>query len=234
MSKPYVILHMLVSIDGKITGEYMDLQVTNALTEEYYRINREYMADAYCCGRVTMEGSFTGGVKPDLSKYIGNVVERNDYVAKLWDYYAISIDPHGRLGWYGAEIKDYDPGYDNAHIIEILTEHVSDEYLAFLKDKGISYLFCGKDCVDVDVMLTKLNDYFGIKTILLEGGGLTDTLFFNANAIDEISLVMVPVVDGDKEGKDLFSDKGSNVLESFNIKEIKLLPNNGVWLNYVK
>ena len=52
---------MLISIDGKITGKYMDEPTTIALTEEYYRINREYKADAYCCGRVTMEGSFTGG-----------------------------------------------------------------------------------------------------------------------------------------------------------------------------
>lgn len=234
MSKPYVILHMLVSIDGKVTGKYMDLPTTTALTEEYYSINRKYKADAYCCGRVTMEGSFTGGVKPDLSNYVGVSVERVDYVAKKWGYYAISIDPHGRLGWYGSEIKDYDPGYDNAHIIEILTEQASDEYFAFLKDKGISYLICGKEEVDVDLMLTKLSDIFSIKTILLEGGGLTDTLFFNAKAIDELSLVMVPVIDGDKEGKDLFSAKGKDVLESFKLKEIKPLPNNGLWINYVK
>ena len=49
--KPYIILHMLVSIDGKITGDYMNTDAANTLCEEYYRINREYQADAFACGR---------------------------------------------------------------------------------------------------------------------------------------------------------------------------------------
>ena len=212
----------------------MDIPTTNALTEEYYRINREYKADAYCCGRVTMEGSFIGGAIPDLEKYKGICVERKDRVQKIWDYYAVSIDPRGRLGWYGGEIKDYDPGYDNAHIIEVLTDQVSDEYVAFLEDKGISYIFCGKDRIDVDLMLNKLYKKFGIKKLMLEGGGLTDTLFLNAKVIDEMSLVVVPVVDGDKEGKNLFSGKEMEVSCEYKIKEVKILPNNGLWLNYVK
>lgn len=234
MNRPYVILHMLISIDGKITGKYMDEPTTIALTEEYYRINREYKADAYCCGRVTMEGSFTGGAKPDLTPFKNIVIERKDKIQKKWGYYAISIDPHGRLGWYGSEIKDYDIGYDNAHIIEILTDNVSDEHIAFLESKGISYLFCGNEKVDVNLMLKKLYEGFGIKTIMLEGGGLTDTLFLNAGVIDELSLVVVPTIDGDCEGKDLFSGKTLNILEQYKIKDVKLLPNNGLWLNYVK
>ena len=75
INRPYVILHMLISIDGKITGKYMDEPTTIALTEEYYRINREYKADAYCCGRVTMEGSFTGGAKPDLTPFKNIVLQ---------------------------------------------------------------------------------------------------------------------------------------------------------------
>ena len=46
---------MLTSIDGKITGEYLSSPVGETLCEEYYRINREYKADAYLCGRITME-----------------------------------------------------------------------------------------------------------------------------------------------------------------------------------
>ena len=108
---------MLISIDGKITGKYMDEPTTIALTEEYYRINREYKADAYCCGRVTMEGSFTGGAKPDLTPFKNISIDRKDKIQKKWGYYAISIDPHGRLGWYGSEIKDYDMPFDSKNAI---------------------------------------------------------------------------------------------------------------------
>ena len=38
-------------------------------SELYYQINRDYQADAYACGRVTMEGSFTGGGYPGLREF---------------------------------------------------------------------------------------------------------------------------------------------------------------------
>ena len=233
MSRPYVILHMLISTDGKITGEYMNTEVGASLIEEYYRINREYSADAYACGRITMEGSFTQGVKPDLTPYLGAKIPHEDHVAKTSNYYAVAIDPHGRLGWYGSEILDEDPGYDQAHIIEILTDDIKDEYLAFLQEKGISYVFCGEEKIDVNLACEKLYNLFGIKKLMLEGGGLTDSLFLNADCIDEMSLVVVPLVDGNKNSIDLFAgeNKGFN---HFKIKDIRTLPNEGLWVIYVK
>lgn len=231
VEKPYIILHMLVSIDGKITGDYMSTETAGALCEEYYRINREYRADAFVCGRITMEGSFTQGVKPDLMQYKGLKMSHEDYVAKQHKYYAVSIDPHGRLGWYGSEIKDEDPGYDNAHIIEVLTDDIQDEYLFFLKQKGISYIFCGKEKIDIQVMNEKLYLLFGIKKLMLEGGGLTDSLFLEADYIDEMSLVIVPLVDGSKDGVNLFEEKSCNIQE-YELKTVEKLPQNGLWLNY--
>ncbi len=231
--KPYIVLHMLISIDGKITGGYMNTDVASALCEEYYRINREYKADAFACGRITMEGSFTQGVKPDLTPYEGVRFPREDYIAKQHGYYAVSIDPHGRLGWYGSEIKDEDPGYDDAHIIEVLTDDIQEEYLAFLRDKGISYIFCGKEKIDVKLMNEKLVKFFGIKKLMLEGGGLTDSLFLDADCIDEMSLVVVPLIDVDKDGIDLFAGKSCNVQE-YALKSCEKLTANGLWLNYVK
>ena len=38
-------------------------------TEIYYDINRELKSDGFICGRVTMEGSFTGGWYPALKEY---------------------------------------------------------------------------------------------------------------------------------------------------------------------
>ena len=229
--KPYIILHMLVSLDGKITGDYMNTETAEALCGEYYRINRAYHADAFACGRITMEGSFTQGVKPDLAPYQGLSIPHEDCVVKQHGYYAVSIDPHGRLGWYGSEIKDEDPGYDNAHIIEVLTDDIQDAYLTFLRSKGISYIFCGKEKIDVRLMNEKLYSLFGIKKLMLEGGGLTDSLFLDADSIDEMSLVVVPLVDGSKDGIDLFAGKSCKVKE-YELNTVEKLPRHGLWLNY--
>ena len=231
--KPYVILHMLISIDGKITGDYMNTKTAEELCNEYYRINREYKADGFLCGRITMEGSFTNWQKPDLAKYQGIKLPHEDCVQKQHNYYAVSVDPHGKMGWYGSEIMDEDPGYDNAHIIEVLTDDINDEYLAFLKDKGISYIFCGKEKIDVNLMNQKLYSLFGIKKLMLEGGGLTDSLFLDGDCIDEMSLVVVPLVDGSKDGIDLFANKNCN-LQEYELLQAEKLKENGLWLNYKK
>lgn len=69
MNRPYIICHMLTSIDGKVTGDFLFTPECAEATDIYYRINRERKADGFICGRITMEGSFTGGFYPDLSRY---------------------------------------------------------------------------------------------------------------------------------------------------------------------
>ena len=95
MNKPTIILHMLTTIDGKITGDFLSTDMGAVLGEEYYRIHREYNADAYLCGRVTFEGSFTSGRKPE---YIDGECEQGDFVFGKFDKYAVAIDTNGKLG----------------------------------------------------------------------------------------------------------------------------------------
>ena len=102
-----------------------------------------------------------------------------------------------------------------------------------MKQKGVSYIFCGKEKIDIQVMNEKLYSLFGIKKLMLEGGGLTDSLFLEADCIDEMSLVIVPLVDGSKDGVNLFEEKSCNIQE-YELKTVEELPQNGLWLNYKK
>lgn len=69
MNRPYIICHMTTSIDGKVTGKFLNTPECEKAVDLYYQLNRDYKADAFACGRVTMEHSFTGGWYPDLSEY---------------------------------------------------------------------------------------------------------------------------------------------------------------------
>ena len=235
MNRPYVICHMTISLDGKVTGEHLARANHSPVSEVYYEINRNYKADAYACGRVTMEGSFTGGWYPDLSEFEPTYSPVDYPGDEVTGFYAVAFDPHGRLGWKSNRIIDVDedPGYDKAHIIEILTDDIQDEYLAFLRERGISYLFCGENKIDVGQMNEKLCNLFGIKKLMLEGGGLTDTLFLDADCIDELSLVIAPLIDGSRDGIDLFKNKNCSLTE-YRLERVQQLPENGLWLNYVK
>ncbi len=230
-SRPYVICHMVMSIDGKVTGDFLYRDETQAGTEEYYRINREYKADAYGCGSITMEGSFTNYYRPDLTAYAGAIIPREDYVADTTaTYYAVCFDRTGRVGWQQGRIRDEDPGYDNAHIIEVTCEKASDAYLAYLRSIGVSYIFAGKEDMDVELALRKLKSLFSIDKFLLEGGSLINGAFERAGLIDELSIVRVPLV-ADKDGKPLFND---SVCSVWDMEETQLLENGAEWMRYKK
>ncbi len=217
MKRPHVICHMTVSIDGKVTGDFLGRDECIPATEIYYMLNRDFIAEAFACGRVTMEESFTGGWFPDLDDFQDRKVAHVDYIADTnAERYAIAFDRKGNLGWKVSHLEDADPGYDKCHIVEVLTDEVDDAYLAYLQSVGISYIFAGKRELNLGTALEKLMEYFGIHNMLLEGGSILNEAFLRADLIDELSLVQAPVVAG-KNSKSLFNE---GVFCDFHLKEV--------------
>lgn len=211
MNRPYIICHMVTSIDGKVTGDFLIHPEHTDAIEIYYRIHRERKADGFICGRVTMEESFTGGFYPDLSLYkpVHHKPNRKtDFIVdELSGFYAIAFDPHGKLGWKSNKIidPDGDPGYEGAQIIEVLSEDVDARYLGYLEKMKIPYIFAGKTSIDVGLALFKLKNIIGCAALLLEGGSIINGAFERADAVDELSLVVAPVI-AERDAKPLFMD----------------------------
>jgi len=232
MNRPHIICHMVTSIDGKVTGEFLSRQESEKATDIYYELNREYNkngANGFICGRVTMESSFTGGWYPDLTKY-EPIENKNDFIPdNLSGFYAVSFDPKGKLGWKNNKIIDEDPGYGDAQIIEVLTEQADARYLAYLQSMEIPYIFAGETEIDVKIALEKLKTLMDINSILLEGGSIVNGYFQRADVIDELSLVVAPII-ADSDDKLLFMD---STLSEFKLKEIKQY-DDVVWMNYIR
>ena len=208
MERPEIICHMVTSLDGKVTGDFLFDPRCASATESYYRLHRESSADGFICGRVTMEGSFTSGWYPDLEGYapVDQPYGASDFIPEdMGGFYAVAFDTHGKLGWRSSRIvdPDGDPGYDGARIIEVLSEAVDGRYLGYLEELGIPYIFAGKDEIDVRLALHKLKTRFGCQRLLLEGGSILNGAFLLADAVDRLSLVVAPLV-AEKDDKPLF------------------------------
>lgn len=232
MNRPYIICHMVTSIDGKVTGEFLSRPECEKATDIYYELNRNYKAEGFICGRVTMESSFTNEWYPDLSRYkpVKHELDlKMDFVLDdMTGFYAIAFDPKGKLGWKSNRIIDEDPGYGNAQIIEVLTEQVDERYLGYLEEMEIPYIFAGETEIDVEFALLKLKNIIGINTLLLEGGSVINGYFERADVIDELSLVVAPIVAA-ADDKPLFMD---SQISDFELKEIKQYNESVVWMNY--
>ncbi|MDE6020504.1 MAG: N-acetyltransferase [Ruminococcus sp.] len=228
--RPFTICHMVTSIDDKVTGDFLNSAKALEVSETYYEINRQLKGDAFACGRVTMESSFTGGFKPDLSEFTGANIPYEDFIAQKHSYYAVSFDRHGTVSWTDSILHDEDPGYDDCHIIEVLCENTPKKVLAYYRSIGVSYIFAGKDDIDLNVALNKLYSIFAIKKLLLEGGSIINGAFERENLIDELSLVVAPIV-ADKNDKPLFSDA---LMTDFRMLDCKKMAGGAVWLWFAK
>jgi 2,5-diamino-6-(ribosylamino)-4(3H)-pyrimidinone 5'-phosphate reductase len=77
-----------------------------------------------------------------------------------------------------------------------VSQRAAKDYLEMLRDREVSYVVSGKESVDLKEAVTKLREHFGIRKLLLEGGGHINGAFLQADLVDELSLLIVPGVDG--------------------------------------
>ncbi len=234
MKRPYIIYHMVISLDGKISGSYLDKPETQEVTDYYFKKHRDFKADGFMCGRVTMEESFTKGAKPDLEPFKNAEIVREDFIGdNNAKFYAVCVDTKGKLGWDSNKISDDDPGYDQAHIVEVLLEDVDDAYLAYLQSKNISYIFGGKTTLDFEIVFNKLKSVFNIQKLLLEGGGILGGSVVNTGVVDALSLVVAPLLQG-SNGQSLVENSLANLNDTrdYLIKETTILDQGGLYLFY--
>lgn len=213
---------MAPSIDGRIVTRHWN--VSKALTSEYEKTAQTFKADGWIIGRVSME-PYAG--KASIRRRTTQHIPRTDFIAPHSSKsFAIAIDPTGKLRWTKSDI-------DGEHVITILSEEVPDSYLAFLREKGVSYLFGGRKRIDVEKALEKLARSFGIQTLLLEGGGRINGSFLEAGVIDELSILIAPVADGSMETPTLFDTDGKKG-PTRKLKLIAAKKRSGdiVWLRY--
>jgi riboflavin biosynthesis pyrimidine reductase len=197
---------MAASIDGRIVVEGWPDSAARAVRRRYEQVHAGYEADGWICGRVTME-PFAGATRPEeeVAREHPGGAPREDFVAPgEHDSFAFAVDPGGRLAWTSNDI-------DGDHVVAVLSERASDEYLAFLRERGVSYLLAGARDIDLERALEKIGARFGARTLMLEGGGRINGAFLRAGLIDEVSLLLAPVADGRVGTAALFDDAGDAV-----------------------
>jgi 2,5-diamino-6-(ribosylamino)-4(3H)-pyrimidinone 5'-phosphate reductase len=224
-ARPRVICHMMATVDGRIvTGRWPEL---GEGLKEYERTGATLGGDAWMCGRVTMERHFASGVRPSAAPEPAGA-ERADFVAPgAHAPYAVALDAAGRLRWGAGSIE-------GDHVIVVMGDGVPDAHLAALRETGVSYLFApaAGGGVDLAAALDRLAALFGIRTLLLEGGGGINGSMLRAGLVDEVSLLLAPVADGTAGTASLFDAAGEAPGRRLRLESVERRAEDVLWLRY--
>jgi riboflavin biosynthesis pyrimidine reductase len=230
--RPYIICHMGTSIDGRLHPSRFTAPAAGvsaaALRRHYEAVHDRFEAEGWIVGRVTMAEMAKGRERPVAAAsplarepHLGHRNGRN---------LAIAIDPFGRIHY----------GQDNVggdHVVAVLGEQVSDAYLAELHEDGASYIFAGPKGEDLPGAMEQLAAVFGVKRLLLEGGGRINGAFLKHRLIDEFSTLIYPAVDGLAGAQSIVDYDGANgerpgVGQSLRLIGCETLEGGMVWLRH--
>lgn len=235
--KTFVVCHMLASLDGKIDGAFFGAKETAPALTAYGELRKYYECQATVYGTTTMLGGYASGRVGELPRWDSGNMPPLDWVnveGRDMGNFIVSVDPKGELA-FSSHISEK-KGRAPAHIIEALTEQVSPEYLAYLREKGVSYVFAGQETLDCGLLLKKLHSLFGIEKLMVAGGGVMNWSFLSAGLLDEISLMIAPVADGSNTAVSIFEQAPflkSHSPVGLALKESKVLDGDALWLRYV-
>ncbi|SAK97427.1 5-amino-6-(5-phosphoribosylamino)uracil reductase [Caballeronia temeraria] len=221
----HIVCHMMSSIDGRSLTDNWNLDFASPTYED---TAARFEADAWACGRVTMQ-EISHGEDRDYPRGLakGPIPRTDHFAIRDASQYAVSIDPKGRVAWKSNTALD-------SHIVEVLTESVDDDYLAYLQSIDVSYVFGGKDDIELKRVVDTLERELKIKKLIVEGGGHVSGAFVNAQLADEVSVLIIPLVDGREAHTSSFEvtmDKWQKPVY-LKLESVEKLEHDVVWLRY--
>ena len=186
MKKPYIVCHMVQSIDGRIDCAMVD----KISGDEYYDTLKIFKAPSCLNGRVTME-HYWAEKKKFQPKNDAPAAKPSVFVAEDAPAYVFSCETAGSLMWKSNRV-------DNLPLVCIVSEQTAQEYLDYLKSKKISYICTGKKSIDLKKAMELVATEFGVKRLAVLGGGVINGAFVKEGLVDEYSILLAPGIDGRK------------------------------------
>ena len=222
IKKPYIICHMMTSLDGRI-----DCAMTSQLpgVSDYYETLNALNVPTTVSGRVTAELEMP---EPGTFKATDTAPLGKEDFSKKTDAagYEIVVDTHGKLLWQDASEME------KPYLI-ITSEQTAKEYLKYLDGKNISWIACGNEKVDLSRAAEILFEEFGVKRMGIVGGAAINTAFLNDGLLDEISILVGAGIDGRAEMPYVFDGrKMSHPLTHLTLSDVKKFESGAVWLRY--
>lgn len=189
----------------------------------HYQIAGWYHPDVHLIGSNTIKTGielYGTGVPPEESSDFQK--PKRDKKLPLW----VIIDSKGTLEGLLHTCRRFE---FCRNVVVFVSKKTSNRYLRYLDDRQYDYHCVGASSVDLEKALHLLSKKYQVKKVLTDTGRILGNLLLNQSLVDEISLLVHPVIVG-KESYAIFDDIEKNLAVS--LVKCKRVNLHYIWLVY--
>ena len=209
-------MHNSISLDGSLTGFDVDMEL-------HYQLAGTFDADLFLIGSNTIKTGielYGEGVAVEESSDFQK--PKRDPSLPLW----MIIDTKASLMGMLHMCRRFEFCRD---VGVLISEKTSSEYVDYLRDRNYEYHMVGFDHVDLSKAVDLLGETYRVKTMVTDAGRILCNLLLNQGLVDQVSLLVHPVVVGD-QSYPMFSDISKKI--SLSIKNQECYKKKFVWVVY--
>lgn len=216
---PKVILHSLVSVDGKMEGfreEAVGLYYGTAgrLGCDTWLVGSDTLLEAEQQPEFRLDPADAAGIGlPDLDTSDGVLM--------------VVPDSRGRVrNWF-----THVAGTGVRGVVVLVSSRTPASAIERLEHRNIQYIRSGEERVDYREALTALADRYGCRSIQTDSGGVLNNLLILNGLASELSLVISPDLVG-ASARDLFRTLSIDERLPLKLLDVERLDGGSIWLRY--
>ena len=222
MKKPYIVCHMMTSLDGRI-----DCAMTEQLpgVDDYYQTLEALQAPTTVSGRVTAQLEMA--LPEEFRASDPTPVDKEAFSKKVdAPGYEVVADTHGKLLWP-------DVGEPEKPLLILTSEQVPQEYLNYLDSRNISWIAVGRERIVLARAAEILAHDLSLDAMAVVGGSAINTSFLDAGLLDEVSILMGTGIDGRGGMPAVFDGLPmSHPVIPLCLTDVQKFDSGAVWLRY--
>ena len=188
---PRVILHNIVSVDGRIDWLKPDIG-------QFYELASHWNEDA------TLVGSDT--ILLDTEGIDDTAMDSNREEIPQWlpvdDARPLLVIPDSRGRLRNWHLLKKMPHW--RHSVALCSNTTPKAYLDYLDETHIDYIIRGVDHVDLREALSELNVRYDVNVVRVDSGGVLNGVLLRAGLVDEVSVLIDPCLVGGVTPRSLF------------------------------
>lgn len=171
---PKVVVHNEVSLDGRITGFDVHLEL-------YYGLAQRFGEDATLAGADTILAA-PDGVDEETEEDLEAFSVAPDEGRPL----LVIPDSRGRVRhWHMLRRWPF-----WGRFVALVSDTTPEDYLEYLGDRYIDIIQAGNDHVDLRLALMELRQRYGVRVVRTDSGGTLNGHLFKEGLVDEVSVLL--------------------------------------------